>query len=66
MIWRTSWQHAGLSEQHARAPLLVGKITRWRTEARSETGSASILLALAGMLPASRIALGFTPPLNDH
>ena len=63
MIWRTSRQHAGLSEQNARAPLLVGKIT---TEARSETRSASILLVLAGMLPARRVAFGFTPPLSDH
>jgi hypothetical protein len=50
-------QHAGLGEQHARGPHFVRKIAKVNGSALSQ-GSASILLALAGMLQASHRALG--------
>jgi len=50
-----SRQHAGLGDQHGRAPL---RIERPEPAVRMlNMGSASILLALAGMLPASPLAL---------
>ena len=55
MLGETSRQHAGLGDQHGRAPL---RIDCSEPAVRTlNLGSASILLALAGMLLASHLAL---------
>jgi hypothetical protein len=52
-----SRQHAGLGDQLGRAPLTAGEIANfYELESRPRRGSASILLALAGMLPATHLA----------
>src|SRR5262249_6736005 len=51
-ITELSRQHAGWCEQHARAPLFISSSNCCRTGYVSEMGSATMLVAVAGMLPA--------------
>jgi len=53
-------QYAGFGEQHARAPVARARSTAFQIQLSFSSGSATIVVAPAGMLPADSFARSYS------